>query len=112
MSVFMDSNIVLYALSDDAAKKAIALALLAENPHISTQVVNECTHVLRRRLKWSPPKVAEELSIILKLVQLDNVEMEQIRLAWSIAARYGFSQCRALEPGHGRGNPGINLDGR
>lgn len=96
MSVFLDSNIVLYALSDDETKKHIALALLADIPHISTQVINECSHVLRRRLNWSPDKIAEELSFVLELVKLDNVEIEHIRLAWMIAQRYGFSHYDSL----------------
>ncbi|MCP4702106.1 MAG: PIN domain-containing protein [Gammaproteobacteria bacterium] len=96
MAAFLDSNIVLYALSDDKAKKAPALALLAANPHISIQVINECSHVLRRRLNWPPAKVAKELSVIIELVQLENVEIEQTRLAWTVAERYGFSHYDSL----------------
>ncbi len=96
MAVCLDSNIVLYAMSDDDPKKAIALALLAANPHISTQVVNECSHVLRRRLNWPPTKIEEELSLILELTQLVDVTLTQIRSAWRIAARYGFSHYDSL----------------
>lgn len=96
MTIFLDSNVVLYALSDEEVKKVRALELLAGNPCISTQVVNECSHVLRRRLVWSSAKVAEELSIILQLVQLENVGIEQIRLAWEIAERYRFSHYDSL----------------
>jgi len=96
MAVFLDSNVVLDALSDDEAKKVTALALLAENPHLSTQVINECSHVLRRRMAWSPSQIAEELSFILGLVQLENVNLEQIRLAWKIASRYQFSHYDSL----------------
>ncbi len=73
-------------MSDDDPKKVIALALLAENPHISTQVVNECSHVLRRRLNWPPTKIEEELSLILELTQLVDVTLTQIRSDWRIAA--------------------------
>jgi len=96
MAVFLDSNIVLYAMSDDESKKTIALALLAANPYISTQVINECSHVLRRRLNWPPTKIGEELSLILELTQLVEVTMTQVRSAWRIAARYGFSHYDSL----------------
>lgn len=50
MSGFLDSNIVLYAFGDDDIKTPIANNLLAQYPTISTQVVNECSHVMRRKL--------------------------------------------------------------
>ena len=96
MSVFLDSNILLYALGDDEAKRIPAGALLAAGPHISTQVINECSHVLRRKLQWSPAKVATELSVILGLVCLEEVRMEQIRSAWTLAERYGFGHYDSL----------------
>jgi len=96
MPVFLDSNIVLYALGDDDAKKSPALALLAAMPCISTQVVNECSHVLRRRLNWQTAQIAEELLSILQLVQLQQVDMQTIQQAWIIAARYGFSHYDSL----------------
>jgi predicted nucleic acid-binding protein len=51
---FLDSNVVLYALGDDERKRAIALGLLARQPTISTQVINECSHVLRRKQQLGP----------------------------------------------------------
>ncbi|MGH8567579.1 MAG: PIN domain-containing protein [Gammaproteobacteria bacterium] len=87
MSAFLDTNIVLYALGDDDLKRARARALLAAEPYISTQVVNECSHVLRRKLQWSPAKVAAEMSVILRLVRLEEVRMEHIRSAWTVAER-------------------------
>jgi predicted nucleic acid-binding protein len=96
VSAFLDSNIVLYALGDDDAKRIQASALLAAEPHISTQVVNECSHVLRRKLQWSPAKVAAELSVILSLVKLEEVRMDEIRSAWMLAERYGFGHYDSL----------------
>jgi predicted nucleic acid-binding protein len=96
MAFFLDSNVVLYGLGNEPDKKTVALALLAKNPYISTQVINECSHVLRRRLRWQPDKVAQELSVILDLVVLADVALEHIRLAWKIAARYGFSHYDSL----------------
>lgn len=98
VSAFLDSNIVLYAYGDDRleSESAIAIQLLADYPSISTQVVNECSHVMRRKLVWQPAKVAEELEILLELTKLHTVGINDIRLAWRIAARYGFSHYDSL----------------
>ena len=49
--VFLDTNIILYALSADTAKADIAEALMANHPIISVQVLNETANVLVRKLK-------------------------------------------------------------
>ena len=96
MSVFLDSNIVLYALGDEESKRAIAAGLLATYPSISTQVINECSHVLRRKLKLPPNQVAEEMQNVMDVVQLRDVGLHEIRTAWQIAARYGFGHYDCL----------------
>ena len=96
MTAFLDSNIVLYALGDDDEKCRVATALIKASPWISTQVVNECSHVLRRKLRWSPVKVAEHLSAIVRLVQLADVGISEIRSAWVLAERYGFGHYDSL----------------
>lgn len=47
---FMDSNVVLYLLSEDSTKADKAESLLKAGPVISVQVLNEVTHVCRRKL--------------------------------------------------------------
>lgn len=96
MPAFLDSNIVLYALSDDDYKSGIANRLLASKPCLSTQVINECSHVLRRKLRWSPARIAAELEIVIGLVRLENVDIAQVRLAWMLSERYGFSHYDSL----------------
>jgi predicted nucleic acid-binding protein len=48
---FVDSNVVLYLLSGDAAKADLAQTLLAAGAIISVQVLNEVTSVCLRKLK-------------------------------------------------------------
>lgn len=48
---FADTNVALYAVDADAAKREKALAILALRPFISTQVVNEYLNVLRVKRK-------------------------------------------------------------
>lgn len=96
MPVFLDSNIVLYALGDDDKKSRVAASLIEAGPWISTQVINECSHVLRRKLQWTPGKIDEHLSAILRLVQLADVGISEIRSAWALAERYGFGHYDSL----------------
>jgi predicted nucleic acid-binding protein len=99
MAVFLDSNIVLYAFGDDAGKGATARQLLgaaAPSPLISTQVLNECSHVMRRKLKWPADRVAAELEVLLQLVEVAPVSVTHIRAAWILAARYGYSHYDSL----------------
>ncbi len=96
MPVFLDSNIVLYALGDEESKRAVASELLAAWPTISTQVINECSHVLRRKLKIFPARVAEEMENVIDVVQLIDIGLYEIRTAWGLAARYGFSHYDSL----------------
>jgi predicted nucleic acid-binding protein len=48
---FFDTNVAIYALIDDAGRKPIALRAIRSGGVISVQVVNELTHVLRRKFK-------------------------------------------------------------
>ena len=96
MQVFLDSNIVLYALGNDLSKRVVADSLLAQKPVISTQVINECSHVLRRKRQYTPEDVSRELSAVIKAVTLVDVGIYEIRSAWVIASRYRFSHYDSL----------------
>ena len=43
-SIFLDSNVIIYAYSDDDRKKDVSIALLKILPIISLQVINEVIH--------------------------------------------------------------------
>jgi predicted nucleic acid-binding protein len=96
MTIFLDSNIVLYSFGSDDAKKAVAIALLNGCPHISIQVLNECSHVLRRKSQWPPAQIATELETLLRLVRLNENGLGQVRSAWTLAERYGYSHYDSL----------------
>ena len=87
---------MLYALGDDERKRAIAIALLAKQPTISTQVINECSHVLRRRQQIASKEVARLLEDIVKLAQVADVGMAQVREAWNLGARFGYGHYDCL----------------
>lgn len=96
MPVFLDSNILLYALGDEEPKRQRARELLGALPTISTQVVNECSHVLRRKAGWRPSQIAAELTLLIGVARLVDVRMSEVRAAWAIAECYGFSHFDSL----------------
>ena len=57
MSVFLDSNILIYALVQDDPRQASATTLLAEGGNVSVQVLNEVANVAHRKLKMLWPNV-------------------------------------------------------
>lgn len=94
--IFLDSNIVLYALGEDVAKRKIARELLISEPYISTQVINECSHVLRRKQGCSPKETAAHLCAIITLVNVVDVSLAETHAAWALAERYGYSHFDSL----------------
>ena len=96
MPAFLDSNVVLYALGADDSKRAVAERLLASSPRISAQVVNECSHVLRRKAGWPPARLAAHLPAIFALTHVHPIGIELIRDAWRIAERYGYGHYDSL----------------
>jgi predicted nucleic acid-binding protein len=96
--VFIDSNIVLYALGNDEEKKTIASNLLTAlpAPYISTQVINECSHVLRRKSKRLPAQVKKDLSAIITLTHLLEFSINEIYIAWRLSERYRYSHYDSL----------------
>lgn len=95
--VTLDTNIAIYAFSDEQQKAAAAFDALTRSTFVSVQLLNEFANVLvrKRRLPW--PQVAEmldDLRAAIKIVlPLDEViHREGLRLA----ERYGLSLYDAL----------------
>jgi predicted nucleic acid-binding protein len=62
--VFIDTNVLLYAIGQHDARTPRAEALLASGGTISVQVLNELASVARRKLHMSWPDVADALGAI------------------------------------------------
>ena len=60
-TVFIDSNVMLYWVSADARKAAIAQDILAGGPVLSVQVLNEFVEVSRSKLKASWASIEQVL---------------------------------------------------
>ena len=88
---FLDTNVLIYLLSDDAAKAERAEGLLREGGVISVQVLNELANVARRKLNlgWDECSAfLDGLRALLEVVPLDVAVHEQ---GLRIARRHGLS---------------------
>lgn len=89
MRPFVDTNVVVYALSgQDSAKQAVAQRLLAERgaarPSLSTQVLAETYSVLTRKLRWAPDDALAAVTLLkqLRVVALTpETQLDALRLA-------------------------------
>jgi predicted nucleic acid-binding protein len=66
---FFDTTILIYAMSSEDPRSAIAEELLAAGGYISVQVLNEFAAVARRKLKMSWQEIDEALSAVCVLCQ-------------------------------------------
>ena len=96
MSAFVDTNVLLYLISDDAAKAARAEAVLAAGPVISVQVLNEFTNVVRRKriLDWDELELA--LTSIRQCARVIDLTLEVHERGLRVARRYQLSTYDAL----------------
>lgn len=80
---FLDSNVVLYLLSDDAGKADKVESLLVAGPSISVQVLNEVTHVCRRKLQMRWEEITQFLDLVrtfCEVVPLTEATHDRARL--------------------------------
>ena len=89
--VFLDSNVVLYLLSADARKADKAEDLLAQQPCISVQVLNEITSVCRRKLGMPWPEVQDLLLAVKASCTVLPLTVETHAQAVSIAQQHQLS---------------------
>jgi len=90
--IFLDSNVMIYAyFKQDEKKQRVSKLLIAQNAVISTQVLQELTNTLHRKMRV-------DYSIVRPILQecIDNCELktntsDTVFLALDIAERYGFS---------------------
>jgi predicted nucleic acid-binding protein len=88
---FLDTNVLLYLLSDDEPKAARAEALLAQGASISVQVLNEFASVATRRAGLTLPEVREVLGSIRGLCTVQPIDLPTHERGLAIAERFGFS---------------------
>jgi predicted nucleic acid-binding protein len=88
---FFDSCVLLYALSQDDPRAAVAAELLAAGGVVSVQVLNEFAAVARRKLNMPWPEVQEALAAVRALCEPPvPVSLQVHETAIEIAARSGY----------------------
>jgi predicted nucleic acid-binding protein len=87
---FLDTNILLYLLSNDTKKKDIAKKLLKEHHYISTQVLNEFSNVSLKRFKLSNTQTKEIIEKISQYCHISIYSKETILKALDLKERYKY----------------------
>jgi predicted nucleic acid-binding protein len=95
-NAFFDTNVVLYLLSDDAAKADRAEDLLADGGVVSVQVLNEFAAVASRKLGLTWSEIREVLETAQSLCRVEPLTVATHKRGLVIAERYGFSIYDAL----------------
>lgn len=94
-SSFVDTNIVLYLL-DDGVKADRAETILAQQPRISVQVLNEALVNCRKKAGLSWEETGAFLSGIQALCPVESLTMQTHEVGRALSERYGFSVCDAM----------------
>ena len=103
-SVFVDSNIFLYAFTkiDEKSKKeeiekhAIASKIILEDINISTQVINEVSSNMIRKLKFSNTEVREFVESCYGRYNIINFSEELFIVASRVREKYKISYYDSL----------------
>ncbi len=93
---FADTNVAIYAVDADVAKREKALAMLAAQPVISTQVVNEYLNVLLTKRKLARADAHELARALMATSDVVSVTPTVTELAMSIGEHYQISHWDSL----------------
>lgn len=88
---FVDTNVLLYLLSDDPGKASTVERLLKHQPTISVQVLNEVVSVATRKLRMPLPEVLELCHAVRHICTVESITPDHHDLALSLMLRYHFS---------------------
>jgi predicted nucleic acid-binding protein len=88
---FLDTNVILYPLSEDVAKADRAEALLAQSGTVSVQVLNEAANVMTRKLRMDLDEISGFLTGVRHFCDVVPLTIDTHDDAFEIARRYGFS---------------------
>jgi predicted nucleic acid-binding protein len=89
--IFLDTNILVYALLDEGIKQQTALELLQSGCVISTQVLNEFAQVARKKAKLEWQEITELSNAIQSLAEIIPLDLAIYNRALQIATDYVYS---------------------
>ena len=95
--VFLDTNVVVYAISVGSAKKPIAARLMASGFIGAVQVLNEMANVARKKLSmgWDEVQAASNL-VVQSAKEIVPTKQEDHELSLMLAQRYQLAIYDAL----------------
>ncbi len=93
---FADTNVAIYAVDADVAKREKALAILAARPIISTQVVNEYLNVLLAKRKLARADAHELARALMATSDVASITPTVTELAMNIGEHYQISHWDSL----------------
>lgn len=94
--VFADTNIVIYAESNNPGKTEKAVSIVAETPVISSQVINECVSTLMRKYRFLQSEAHEIALSLMAACEVAPVNADTIKAAIQLCQRYSFSHWDSL----------------
>jgi predicted nucleic acid-binding protein len=89
--VFIDTNIVIYALGPASTKTPQVSPLFVGNPSISTQVLSEAANVAAKKLAMPIGEIRKLLLTLESMCRVEIIVPSTLKLALDISERYGFS---------------------
>ncbi len=93
---FIDSNVLVYLLSEDKTKADQAEVLIRAGAIISVQVLNEITNVARRKLKMPWPELNEFMTLVQSLCPAESLTIGSHEQGRQVTERYGLSVYDAM----------------
>ena len=93
---FLDTNVLVYLVSEDQVKADRAEAIVREGGVISVQVLNELTNVARRKMRMTWPNIHALLSTLRGLLTVQSITIETHETGLGLAERYGLSTYDAM----------------
>ncbi len=96
--VFIDTNIVIYALGQASDKAAVVAPLLVGRPTISTQVLTEVTNVVSKRLAMPFAEIRRLLTKLEALCQVELINAKTIRRRVAPQSQCPLGRCCDCQP--------------
>jgi predicted nucleic acid-binding protein len=90
-SAFLDSNVLIYLVSEHTAKAEIAEGILSRSGLTSVQALNEFAWVSSRKFKKTIGEIRTALMHIRSVCSVVGIDIETHELGLDIAERYKFS---------------------
>jgi predicted nucleic acid-binding protein len=94
--IFLDSNILIYAIGKDKYKKNISIGLIKKRPLISTQVLNEISNIMTKKLTLPYQDIHKIIDSIIQKCEIKTIDIFTIKMALDISEKYKYSYYDSL----------------